>query len=139
MTTTENCFHCHTISGNAVIEGEALISPEAICFYMVDGETGIIKEEGHALDGRSLKDKILILPSGKGSSVVQDEGLYAMKENNSGPVAIIVKVPDTVLVAGCVVTEIPLVDRLDDGFYSLIQDGDQVRVDCSESIIELEK
>lgn len=139
MKTTEHCFSCHTISGDTVVEGEALISPEAICFYMIEGETGVINEEGHALAGQSLKDKILILPSGKGSSVVQDEGLFAMKKHNSGPKAIIVKSPDTVLVAGTIVMEYPLVDRVESGFYELIENGDRVRVDCGKEVIALNK
>jgi uncharacterized protein len=129
-------FKCHTISGGEqVVEGKALVSPESICFYMVDYKTGVVKEEGHALDGVSLKDVILVIPSGKGSSVVQDEGLFGMKENNAGPKAIIVKTPDTVLVAGCIVMEYPLLDRLDDDFNKLVKDGDQIKVDCKEGLI----
>ncbi len=133
-------FKCHTISGGEqVVEGKALISPESVCFYMVDFKTGVVKEEGHALDGVSLKDVILVIPSGKGSSVVQDEGLFGMKENNAGPKAIIVKTPDTVLVAGAIVMEYPLLDRLNDDFYKLVKNGDTVQVNCKESVVIVKK
>jgi|APSaa5957512622_1039677.scaffolds.fasta_scaffold87366_2 uncharacterized protein len=129
-------FKCHTIAGGEqVVEGKALVSPESVCFYMVDFKTGVVKEEGHALDGVSLKDVILVIPSGKGSSVVQDEGLFGMQQNNAGPKAIIVKTPDTVLVAGCIVFDYPLLDRLDDDFNKLVKDGDQIKVDCKAGTI----
>ncbi|MBF0528599.1 MAG: DUF126 domain-containing protein [Deltaproteobacteria bacterium] len=139
MRTNEHVFTCHRISGDDVVEGKALISPEAICFYMVEAETGVISEKGHALEGQSLKDRIVIMPNGKGSSVVQDEGFFAMKKNNSGPKAIIVKAPDTVLVAGTIVMGYPLIDRVESDFYELIENGDIVRVDCNKEIVVIHK
>ena len=131
-------FSCHTICGESV-EGEALISPEAICFYMMNYEKGIINEDNHALAGQSIKDKILVLPSGKGSSVLQDEGLYALKKYKSGPKGIVVQSSDTVLIAAAIVMDIPLFDRVDHGFYDIVENGDEIRVDAGLQTLFINK
>ena len=131
-------FNCHRISGGSA-EGQVLISPEPVCFYMIDTDTGKINESSHALVGQSITDKVLVLPSGKGSSVVQDEGLFALKQKNTGPKGIIVKNPDTVLVAGTIVMDYPLFDRVDSEFYDHIENGDYVKVDADKGQINLLK
>jgi predicted aconitase with swiveling domain len=131
-------FNCHRISGGSA-EGQVLISPEPVCFYMIDTDTGKINESSHALVGQSITDKVLILPGGKGSSVVQDEGLFALKQKNTGPKGIIVKTPDTVLVAGTIVMDYPLFDRVDSEFYDHIENGDYVKVDADKGQINLLK
>ena len=131
-------FNCHRISGEST-EGPVLISPEPVCFYMIDTDTGKINENGHALFGQSITGKILVLPSGKGSSVVQDEGLFGLKEKNTGPKGIIVKNPDTVLVAGTIVMDIPLFDRADSEFYAHLANGDYAIIDANKELIHLIK
>jgi len=50
-------------------EGEALICHEPIGFnFGMDVETGTILEFNHALQNKSIKDKVLIFPNGKGST-----------------------------------------------------------------------
>lgn len=131
-------FNCHRISGGST-EGQVLISPEPVCFYMIDTDTGKINESGHAIVGQSITNKILVLPSGKGSSVVQDEGLFGLKEKNTGPKGIIVKNPDTVLVAGTIVMDYPLFDRADSELYNQIENDDYVKVDAEKEQIYLLK
>ncbi|HHY39185.1 MAG TPA: DUF126 domain-containing protein [Clostridia bacterium] len=124
-------FTCHPIS-RGVASGEALISRDDICFYLTDPETGVVIEKGHSLEGKSVAGKILIFPGGKGSSVVQADGLYQLMLRGNAPKAMIIKNPDTVLVATAIIMEIPLVDRVDEGFYAAVKDGDRVRVDAEE-------
>ena len=51
-------------------QGEALVTTQPISFYGgVDPATGIIIEKGHELQGQSVKGKILVFPTGKGSTV----------------------------------------------------------------------
>lgn len=106
---------------------------------MIDTDTGKINESGHALFGQSISNKILVLPSGKGSSVVQDEGLFGLKQKNTGPNGIVVKNPDTVLVAGTIVMNYPLFDRVDSEFYNQIDNDDYVKVDADKERIHLLK
>jgi len=50
--------------------GEALVTGDDISFYGgCDPETGEIVEKGHHLEGKSVSGKILVFPSGKGSTV----------------------------------------------------------------------
>lgn len=55
------------ISG--IVEGEALVCPKSITGWGgIDPKTGVIKEFGNINKGRSIKDKILVLPGSKGSN-----------------------------------------------------------------------
>src|SRR5512143_886480 len=51
-------------------EGRALVSPVPVGFLGgVDPDTGVVLEPGHPLQGRSIANKVLVLPTGKGSTV----------------------------------------------------------------------
>ena len=91
-------------------------------------------EADHALEGVSVKDKILVFPGGKGSSVVQMDGLYKLELNGAAPLGFIVQEPDTVLVSTAIIMEIPMVDRVEDEFYSTVRTGDQISIDASEEL-----
>ena len=55
-------FSCSSIVPGKV-DGPALVSNEAICFYLVEPETGILLKRGHCLEGRSLDTiKVSFLP-----------------------------------------------------------------------------
>lgn len=127
-------FLCHKISEGAA-EGEVLISTDDIMFYLIDPQTGVVIEKGHSLEGKSVANKILIFPGGKGSSVVQADGMYQLSIHNMAPRAMIIQYPDTVLVASSIIMEMPMVDRLDDEFYSRIKDGDRLRVDADNGLV----
>lgn len=126
---TEREFSCRSLS-EGVAEGEVVISKDAVCFYLVEYETGVMVEQPHDIHGRNIAGKVLIMPSGKGSSVVQADGLYKLMKNGKAPAAIIVAAPDTVLVSGAIVMDVPLVDRADPAFYEAVKDGDRVLVDA---------
>ena len=129
-------FSCHKISDGKA-RGPALVSADDLCFYLVDPKTGTIIEDGHAARGRSVAGKVLIFPSGKGSSVVQADGLYQLKMHGREPKAMIIKHPDTVLVATAIVMEIPLVDGLAPEFYDLVIEGDEIEVDADQGRVTL--
>ena len=122
-------FSCRSLS-EGVAEGEVIISKDAVCFYLVEYATGIVIEHPHDINGRNIAGKILVMPSGKGSSVVQADGLYKLMKNGKAPAAIIVAQPDTVLVSGAIVMDLPLVDSADPAFYETVRDGDLVVVDA---------
>ena len=111
-------------------EGEALVSHEAICFYLTDPKTGIIREKGHELEGKTIANKVLVFPSGKASSVVQVDGLFKLASNKVAPRAMIVKDVETVLIVSAVITNVPLVDRLEEDPFEAIHTGDFVKVDA---------
>ncbi|MCO7125289.1 DUF126 domain-containing protein [Sporolactobacillus shoreicorticis] len=127
-------YGCHKVS-EGVIEGEVLISTDDFCFYLVDPKTGVVIEKNHCLEGQSIADKILVFPSGKGSSVVQADGMYQLKMTGKGPRALIIKYPDTVLVASSIIMELPVVDRVPKDFYEQVKNGDKLRVDADQGIL----
>jgi uncharacterized protein len=94
-------------------EGQALVTSQPISFYGgVDPNTGIIIEKGHELQGQSVKGKILVFPTGKGSTV-GSYTLYRMKKNGTAPAGIINRECETVVAVGAIISEIPCVDKID--------------------------
>jgi len=129
IRSLENTLKCHKIVGGYG-EGEALISHEAICFYLTDPKTGIIREKGHELEGKSVANKVLVFPSGKASSVVQIDGLFKLASNRLAPRAMIVKDVETVLIVSAVIASVPLVDKMEEDPFKVINMGDFVKVDA---------
>lgn len=129
-------FQCHKIS-EGVVEGEAIVSKDDIMFYLIDPKTGTMIEPGHDLEGKSIAQKILIFPSGKGSSVVQADGIYQLNMQGNAPKAMILQHPETVLVSSAIIMEVPMVDKVDPEFYNVVKDGDRIRVDADHATIEI--
>jgi hypothetical protein len=120
-------------------EGEVLISADAICFYLVEPETGVVIEKNHSLEGRSVADKILVMPSGKGSSVVQADGLYKLMKHHKAPRGMIVEFPDPVLVSSAIVMEIPTIMKVEKGFYQTLRPGDYVQIDADQGKVTIQR
>ncbi|MGY5871703.1 MAG: DUF126 domain-containing protein [Candidatus Thorarchaeota archaeon] len=116
------------------VVGEALVTGDDISFYGgCDPETGEIVEKGHHLEGKSISGKILVFPSGKGSTV-GSYVLYALKKAEKGPLAIVNKVMDPVVAVGCIISEIPAVDQID---IAKIQNGQKIEVDADNGVVTL--
>lgn len=129
-------YSCHKISEGKA-DGEALVSLDDIMFYLIKPETGVVIEPSHDLYGKSMAKKILIFPSGKGSSVVQADGLFQLNKNGNMPKAMIIQYPETVLVSSAIIMDIPMVDKVDPAFYEDIKSGDQIVVNADEGYIEI--
>ena len=107
-------------------EGEALTTAQPISFYGgVDPNTGVVIEKDHELQGQNVKGKILVFPTGKGSTV-GSYTLYRMKKNGTAPAGIVNKECETVVAVGAIISEIPCVDSVD---ISRIKTGDTVRIE----------
>lgn len=107
-------------------QGEALVTSMPISFYGgVDPNTGVVMEKGHELLGISVKDKILVFPQGKGSTV-GSYTLYRLKKNGVAPAAMINKETETIVAVGAIISEIPFVDKVD---VSRIKTGDKIKVE----------
>ncbi len=120
-----------------VAEGEALVSEYPISFLgNVNPETGVI--QNHPLEGESVAGRVLVFPTGVGSTV----GTYViinLAEKGLAPRAMIQRRADTVTLIGAVVAGIPLVHRVIPDPVESIKSGDWVKVDSSKGIIEVEK
>lgn len=116
-----------------------MISRDPISFLgSVDPKTGIVIEEKHSLAGKSIKGKVLVFPHGKGSTV-GSYVMYQLKKNEAAPVAIINLETEPIVAVGAIISEIPLVDKLERNPYDILKDGDTVQVNGSEGYVELLK
>jgi predicted aconitase with swiveling domain len=106
--------------------GLALVSPEPIGFFgMVDAETGIVVEKGHPLEGKSVAGRVLVFPTGKGSTV-GSYSLYRLAKGGLAPAAIVNAESDPIVAVGAIISDIPMVDHVDIG---QIRSDDPVSVD----------
>lgn len=129
-------FKCSKIS-KGTAEGEIILSKDAVCFYTVQPETGEVIESNHDLQGQNVAGKILVMPSGKGSSVVQADGLYKLQLHGKEPLALVVEHADTVLVSSAIIMKTPMVHKVDKEFYQQIQTGTKVRIDADNGTITI--
>lgn len=114
-------------------KGEALVTSEPISFLGgVDASTGVITEKGHELEGENLKNKVLVFPRGKGSTV-GSYVLYALKKNGVAPNAIINEECEPIVAVGAIIANIPAIDRID---IKNIKNGDVVNI-SEEGVVKI--
>jgi predicted aconitase with swiveling domain len=114
------------------VVGEALVTGEDISFYGgCDPETGEIVEKGHSLEGKSIAGKILVFPSGKGSTV-GSYVLYALKKAEKAPLAIVNRIMDPIVAVGCIISEIPAIDEIE---IEKIKTGQRIEVDADSGVV----
>lgn len=115
-------------------QGEALVTRMGISFFGgVDPDTGIVVENGHELEGQCISGKVLVFPTGKGSTV-GSYTLYRLKHNGRAPLAILNAECETITAVGCIIAEIPCVDRIP---IEEMNTGDFVRVDGTAGAVEI--
>ncbi len=120
--------------GRVIFEGRAeglsLTTSMGISFFGgVDPDSGIIVERGHELEGQSIAGRILVFPTGKGSTV-GSYTLYRLKQNGKAPAAILNADCETITAVGCIIAEIPCLDHISIEKFSsgarLMVDGNRV-------------
>jgi uncharacterized protein len=94
------------------VKGEAIVSSQPIGFFgNVNPDTGVVVEKGHPLEGKSIKGKILVFPTGKGSTV-GSYTMYRLKKNGVAPLAIINEECEPIVAVGAIISDIPCVDKI---------------------------
>jgi len=115
------------------VRGTALVSPEPVGFLGgVDPETGLVVEPGHPLQGECVTGRVLVFPTGKGSTV-GSYTLYRMAVSGTAPAAIINAESEAIVAVGAIIADIPMVDQVE---IARIQTGDRVVVDGDWVIVE---
>lgn len=116
-------------------QGKALVTSMGISFFGgVDPESGVVVERGHELEGQSIAGKVLVFPTGKGSTV-GSYTLYRLKHSGAAPVAIVNAECETITAVGCIMAEIPCVDRIP---IEKFESGELIVVDGERGTIETE-
>jgi predicted aconitase with swiveling domain len=114
--------------------GEALVTSMNISFFGgIDPETGVVVERGHELEGQCIAGKILIFPTGKGSTI-GSYTLYRLKKAGKSPLAIINAECEPITAVGCIISGIPCVDKIP---VTNFITGTQVTVDGEQGIVVL--
>jgi hypothetical protein len=114
--------------------GDALVSKMGISFYGgVDPESGVVIERDHELEGQSIAGKVLVFPTGKGSTV-GSYTLYRLMRAGKAPVAIINVECETITAVGCIIAEIPCVDQVP---IEQLRSGQQLEVDGDRGTVEI--
>jgi predicted aconitase with swiveling domain len=94
----------------------------------VDAATGLIVDRRHPQVGESVRDRILLMPSGRGSSSSSTVLAEALRRGTA-PAAVVLKEVDEILVLGSIVAgelygrSLPVV-LLADADYRAIETGD---------------
>lgn len=103
-----------------------MVSPVAIGFLGgVDPDSGVVVEPNHPLHGQSVAGRVLVFPTGKGSTV----GSYTilrLARNGVAPAAMVNAESEAIVAVGAIIADIPMVDQV---AIALIRDDDWVVVD----------
>ena len=127
---------CRKISkGHA--KGEIIVTKDSLSFLGgVDPKTGVIIDSHHELYGKKISDKILVIPSGKGSTV-GSYVIFQMAKNKTAPTAIISLKAEPIIATGAIMAGIPMVDQPDADILNILKEGDIVEVDADSGIIKI--
>lgn len=121
-------------------EGEALVCRKPFMFLSyVDMRSGLVHVKGHELEGRNVKDKVIVAPCGCGSTG-EEPSLTLLKEAGAAPKAFVAGSAEyTPGVVGAIIAGIPMVYGFDQNMLGLIETGDWVKVDGCSGTIEVTK
>ena len=122
------------VSHPGTAEGEVLLLTEPVSFWGGVDHHGEIIDVHHAQHKAKMTNKILVMPSGRGSSSATAV-LAELIRTGDGPLAIVMLQCDTILVIGALVSaeiydiSMPIVE-LDQVQYAQLTDGMNVKVDA---------
>jgi len=114
-------------------EGQALVLSEGLSLWGgLNPETGEITDRRHPASGEIVTDRILVMPSGRGSSSASSILLEAVRAGTA-PAAILLGEPDGILALGAAVAremydEAPPVLVLGPEEYAQIEEGQRLSI-----------
>ncbi len=119
-----------------LVEGQTLVSPIPISFFGgIDSKTGRIIDSENPLYGQTIANKIFVFPQGKGSTV-GSYTIYGLRVNGVAPTAFVANIAETIVVAGAILADIPLVDKPEEDVLCFLKTGDYVTLDTQNKIIK---
>jgi uncharacterized protein len=129
-------INCRKIS-KGITSGEVIITRDSLSFLGgVNPDTGEIIDSKHELFGKNIKNKILVMPSGKGSTV-GSYVLYQMAKNSTAPSAVVAIEGEPIIATGAIMAGIPMVDRPEIDIFDLLHDGQVVEVNADEGYLKI--
>lgn len=132
-------LHGRKVVGGST-QGKALVTTEPLCFFpLMDRDTGMITDTGHPLYGQSVTDKILVYPTGKGSTGTTYAIYDMVAMRGTGPKALLMGQAEPISTVGAIMGEIPVVDSFEEDIFSVIADGDFIEVDAENGLVIVTK
>ncbi len=111
------------------VEGEVLVMREGFSpRYDLDRVTGIISRIGHSVEGHSVKDRILVIPTSKGG-VAGGWAFFDLLHKGIAPLALVFGKLNPVMVQGAVLANMPITEGWDENILDLLRTGDRVTID----------
>jgi predicted aconitase with swiveling domain len=99
-----------------------------------DPDTGKLTIEGHALYGKSLANKVLVCPTGKGGTIAPFIAYQALQKGNA-PAAILCEKAEPLLCESAIAINIPILDSFDNNPVKMIKTGQVIVIDRDEVIV----
>lgn len=138
VKSMENTVKCRRISRGKV-KGQVIVTREPLSFLGgVDPNTGRVIDQEHELYHQNLKDKILVIPSGKGSTV-GSYVIYQMAKNQTAPRGIVALEAEPIIATGAIMAGVPMVDHPEMDVLSVLENGDQLELDADLETIKIIK
>ncbi|PSN83736.1 hypothetical protein B9Q01_03725 [Candidatus Marsarchaeota G1 archaeon OSP_D] len=120
-----------------VARGLALVSSQPISFLGgVDANTGVVIEKNHELFGKSIAGRVLVFPSGKGSTV-GTYVIYQLSKASKAPLAIVNRLCEPIVAVGAIISGIPAVDNLEVDPIKELKSGQEVEVDGTNGLVKV--
>jgi predicted aconitase with swiveling domain len=131
-----NILKGHKIVGGKV-NGEALVCHENMGYGgIVNIKTGKVILKNHELEGINIAGKILVYPTGKGSTA-SSFAIYELARRNIAPKGIINVKADPVTVSGAIISNIPMVDQLKRDPTKIIRTGDLLELNGDQGTVTI--
>ena len=122
---------------DGIAKGPALISRRTIIGWGgIDIYTGVVIEKGHPLEGKSIKNTVLILDGSRGSNG-WSLFFHSAQVSGCGPAALVFPTLDSRTAVTAAVLNVPMVTDIKEDIFDLIQTGDIVKVDGDKGTVEI--
>lgn len=111
------------------IEGEVLVIREGFSpRYDLDRISGIISRIGHSVEGESICNKILVIPTVKGG-VAGGWAFFDLLYKNISPKALIFGKLNPVMVQGAILAGLTVTEGWSENLLDIVKNGDRIFID----------
>ena len=136
MIMDPKIINCRKIS-KGISSGEVIMTKDSLSFLGgVNPDNGEIIDSKHELFGKNIKNKVLVIPSGKGSTV-GSYVLYQMAKNLTAPSAVVALEAEPIIATGAIMAGIPMVDRPETDIFDLLHNGQIIEVNANEGYLKI--
>ena len=121
------------------IVGKALVTRSKVSFLGdIDLNTGLIVGKDLDIRGQNVKDRVIVFPEGRGSTVGSNV-LYGLARKGLAPKLIAVHRAEPITISGAIYGAIPMVSDIPVDLFEHLRTGELVRawVSCEKANLEV--